>query len=114
MDCFYCAYIPFINVLEGIISLILKYSLGHSFIKRINTKYIKYNHLLILGISNTGNSKETINLNYKIMKNLAVSKLGNDFANKSRDFAESDIFFILKSGIKSVTIKYFSKQHTKN
>ena len=79
------------------------------FNKGLHIKAIKYNQLLIPGVSNIENFKEAINLGYKIIKIFPASKLGIDFLNKLKDFQETDIFFIGAGGIKSGDLKELLK-----
>ena len=99
------ASISSIQALDSILSLNLNYSMSPCFNKGIHIKAIKYNELLIPGVSNIENFKEAINLGYKIIKIFPASKLGIDFLNKLKDFEESDIFFIGAGGIKSEDFK---------
>ena len=87
--------------LDSIRSLNLNYSMSPIFNKEIHIKAIKYNQLVIPGISNVENFKEAINLGYKIIKIYPASKLGINFISKLKDFKKKDIFFIGAGGIKS-------------
>ena len=87
--------------LDSILPLNLNYSMSPFFNKEIHLKAIKYNQLLIPGISNIEDFKEAINLGYKIVKIFPVSKLGINFINELKDFKKKDIFFIGAGGIKS-------------
>ena len=91
--------------LDSILSLDINYSMSPCFNKEIHLEAIKYNQLVIPGISNIENFKEAINLGYKIIKIFPASKLGIDFLKKLKDFKESDIFFIGAGGIKTSHIK---------
>ena len=95
--------------LESILSLDLNYSMSPFFKKEIHLKAIKYNQLVIPGISNIENFKEAINLGYKIVKIFPASKLGINFINELQDFKKKDIFFIGAGGIKSNNLKKFLK-----
>ncbi len=77
------------------------------FNKEIHLKSIKFNKLLIPGVSNIENFKEAIKIGYKIIKIFPASKLGIPFLNKLKEFKESDIFFIGAGGIKSRDLKRF-------
>ena len=99
------ASITSIQSLEKIRTLDLNYSMSPFFNKDIHIKAIKYNQLLIPGISNIENFKEAINLGYKIVKIYPASKLGINFIKKLQDFKKKDIFFIGAGGIKSKNIK---------
>ena len=87
--------------LESIRSLDINYSMSPFFNKEIHLNAIKYNQLVIPGISNIENFKEAIKLGYKIVKIFPASKLGDNFLKKLQDFKEKDIFFIGAGGIKS-------------
>ena len=87
--------------LDSIKSLDINYSMSPFFNKEIHLNAIKYNQLVIPGISNIENFKEAINLGYKIVKVFPASKLGNNFIKELQDFKEKDIFFIGAGGIKS-------------
>ena len=95
--------------LESIRSLDLNYSMSPIFNKEIHIKAIKYNQLVIPGISNIENFKEAINLGYKIIKIFPASKLGINFINELQDFNKKDIFFIGAGGIKSKDLKRLLK-----
>ena len=95
--------------LESILSLDLNYSMSPFFNKEIHLKAIKYNQLVIPGISNIENFKEATNLGYKIVKIFPASKLGINFINELKDFKKKDIFFIGAGGIKSNNLKKFLK-----
>ena len=103
------ASITSIQSLDSISSLDLNYSMSPFFNKEIHIKAIKYNQLVIPGISNIENLKEAINLGYKIIKIYPVSKLGNNFINEIQDFRNKDIFFIGAGGIKSKSLKKLLK-----
>ena len=62
------ASISTIQALESIRSLNLCYCMSPFFNKEIHIKAIKYNELVIPGISDFENYKEAINLGYKIVK----------------------------------------------
>ena len=103
------ASINSIHALDSILSLNLNYSMSPFFNKGIHLKAIKYNQLLIPGVSNIKSFKEAINLGYKIIKIFPASKLGIDFLNKLKDLEKSDIFFIGAGGIKSGDLKKLLK-----
>ena len=103
------ASISSIQALESIIPLNLNYSMSPIFKKGLHLKAIKYNQLLIPGVSNIENFQEAINLGYKIIKIFPASKLGINFLNKLKEFQESDIFFIGAGGIKSGDLKQLLK-----
>ena len=79
------------------------------FNKDIHLKAIKYNQLVIPGISNIEDYKEAINLGYKIVKIFPASKLGINFIKELQEFKKNDIFFIGAGGIKSKNLKKFLK-----
>ncbi len=91
--------------LDSILSLDLNYSMSSVFNKDIHLEAIKYNQLVIPGISNFENFKEAINLGYKIIKVFPASKLGINFVDNLRELTKKDIFFIGAGGIKSKNIK---------
>ena len=95
--------------LDSILSLDLNYSMSPVFNKDIHLEAIKYNQLVIPGISNLENFKEAINLGYKIIKVFPASKLGINFVDKLRELTNKDIFFIGAGGIKSKNIKELLK-----
>ncbi len=95
--------------LDSILSLDLNYSMSPFFSKEIHLKAIKYNQLVIPGISNIENFKEAINLGYKIIKIFPASKLGIKFLNELKDLKKKDIFFIGAGGIKSKNLKELLK-----
>ena len=95
--------------LETILSLDLNYSMSPFFNKEIHIKAIKYNQLVIPGISNIENFKEAINLGYKIIKIFPASKLGINFLNELQDLKTKDTFFIGAGGIKSKSLKKLLK-----
>ena len=95
--------------LDSIRSLNLNFCMSPFFNKEIHLKAIKYNQLVIPGISNIENFKEAINLGYKIVKIYPASKLGINFINKLQDLQKKDIFFIGAGGIKSKNIKKLLK-----
>ena len=95
--------------LESILSLDLNYSMSPFFNKEIHIKAIKYNQLVIPGISNIENFKEAINLGYKIIKIFPASKLGINFLNELQDLKTKDTFFIGAGGIKSKSLKKLLK-----
>ena len=99
------ASISSIQSLDSILPLDLNYSMSPCFKKEIHIKAIKYNQLVIPGISNIQNFKEAINLGYKIVKIYPASKLGMKFINELRDFKKKDMFFIGAGGIKSKNLK---------
>jgi len=91
--------------LDSILSLDLNYSMSPIFNKEIHVQAIKYNQLVIPGISNIENFKEAINLGYKIIKIFPASKLGISFLNRLKDLKKNNIFFIGAGGIKSRDLK---------
>ena len=95
--------------LDSIRSLDLNYSMSPIFNKEIHIKAIKYNQLVIPGISNVENFKEAINLGYKIIKIFPASKLGINFINELHDLRKKDIFLIGAGGIKSKNLKKLLK-----
>ena len=95
--------------LESIRSLNLNYSMSPIFNKEIHIKAIKYNQLVIPGISNVENFKEAINLGYKIIKIFPASELGINFINELHDLRKKDIFLIGAGGIKSKNLKKLLK-----
>ncbi len=103
------ASISSIQSFESILSLDLNYSMSPFFNKEIHLKAIKYNQLVIPGISNIENFKEAINLGYKIVKIFPASKLGINFIKELQDFKKKDIFFIGAGGIKSKNLKRLLK-----
>ncbi|WP_269616582.1 bifunctional 4-hydroxy-2-oxoglutarate aldolase/2-dehydro-3-deoxy-phosphogluconate aldolase [Prochlorococcus marinus] len=103
------ASITSIQSLDSIRSLDLNYCMSPIFNKEIHIKAIKYNQLVIPGISNVENFKEAINLGYKIIKIFPASKLGINFINELHDLRKKDIFLIGAGGIKSKNIKKLLK-----
>ena len=95
--------------LDSIRSLDINYSMSPFFNKEIHLHAIKYNQLVIPGISNIENFKEATNLGYKIVKIYPASKLGIKFINKLQDFTKKEIFFIGAGGIKSKNIRKLLK-----
>ena len=95
--------------LDSILSLDLNYSMSPFFNKEIHLKAIKYNQLVIPGISNIENFKEAINLGYKIIKIYPASKLGINFIKELQSLKKKDIFFIGAGGIKSKNLKKLLK-----
>ena len=91
--------------LESIRSLDINYSMSPFFNKEIHLNAIKYNQLVIPGISNIENFKKAINLGYKIVKIYPISKLGINFINDLQDNQKNDIFLIGAGGIKSKNLK---------
>ena len=87
--------------LDSIITLDINYSMSPFFNKEIHLNAIKYNQLVIPGISNIENFKEAINLGYKIVKIFPALKLGINFIHKLQDFKKKDIFFIGAGGVQS-------------
>ena len=79
------------------------------FNKEIHLQAIKYNQLVVPGISNIENLKEAINLGYKIVKIFPASKLGNNFIKELQYFKEKDTFFIGAGGVKSQNLKKLLK-----
>jgi len=90
-----------IESLSTIRKLDINYSMSPFFNKEVHLNAIKYNQLVIPGISNIENFKEAINLGYKIVKIFPASKLGIKFIHELKDFNKKDIFFIGAGGIKS-------------
>nr|WP_269613840.1 bifunctional 4-hydroxy-2-oxoglutarate aldolase/2-dehydro-3-deoxy-phosphogluconate aldolase [Prochlorococcus marinus] len=103
------ASITSIKSLDSIRSLDLNYCMSPIFNKEIHIKAIKYNQLVIPGISNVENFKEAINLGYKIIKIFPASKLGINFINELHDLRKKDIFLIGAGGIKSKNLKKLLK-----
>ena len=99
------ASISSIQALDSILSLNLNYSMSPFFNKAMHLKAIKYNQLVIPGVSDIETFKEAINLGYKIIKIFPASKLGINFLNKLKDLKKSNIFFIGAGGIKSGDVK---------
>ncbi|WP_269604382.1 bifunctional 4-hydroxy-2-oxoglutarate aldolase/2-dehydro-3-deoxy-phosphogluconate aldolase [Prochlorococcus marinus] len=99
------ASITSIKSLESISSLDIKYSMSPFFNKEIHLNAIKYNQLVIPGISNIKDFEEAMNLGYKIVKIYPVSKLGINFINDLKENKKKDIFFIGAGGIKSENLK---------
>ena len=95
--------------LDTILSLDINYSMSPIFNKEIHLKAIKYNQLVIPGISNIENFIEAINLGYKIIKIYPASKLGINFINELQDFKKKDVFLIGAGGIKSKNLKQLLK-----
>ena len=95
--------------LESILSLDVNYSMSQFFNKEIHIQAIKYNQLVIPGISNIENFKEAIDLGYKIVKIFPASNLGINFINELKDFKKKDTFFIGAGGIKSNNFKKYLK-----
>ena len=95
--------------LDSIRSLDLNYSMSPFFNKEIHIQAIKYNQLVIPGISNIENFKEALNLGYKIIKIFPATKLGINFINELQEFKKTDIFFIGAGGIKSKNLKKLLK-----
>ena len=91
--------------LDSIRSLDINYSMSPFFNREIHLNAIKYNQLVIPGISNIENFKEAINLGYKIVKIYPASKLGINFINDLQNIKKKDIFFIGAGGIKSKNLK---------
>ena len=75
------------------------------FNREIHIKAIKYNQLIIPGITNIESFKEAIKLGYKIMKIFPASKLGINFLNQLKELKKNNIFFIGAGGIKSRDLK---------
>ena len=103
------ASINSIQALDSILSLNLNYSMSPFFNKGIHLKAIKYNQLLIPGVSNIKSFREAINLGYKIIKIFPASKLGINFLNELKNLKNKDIFFIGAGGIKSKDLKKLLK-----
>ena len=95
--------------LESISSLDINYSMSPFFNKEIHLNAIKYNQLVIPGISNIENFKEAINIGYKIVKIYPASKLGINFIKDLQEIKKKDIFFIGAGGIKSKNLKKLLK-----
>ena len=95
--------------LDSICLLDLNYAMSPFFNKEIHLKAIKYNQLVIPGISNFQDFKEAINLGYKIVKIYPVSKLGINFIDELKDFKKQDIFYIGAGGIKSKNLNKLLK-----
>ena len=91
--------------LESIRLLDIDYSMSPIFNKELHIEAIKYNQLVIPGISNIENFKEAIKLGYKIIKIFPLSKLGINFINELKELKKKDIFFIGAGGIKSKNLK---------
>ncbi len=91
--------------LDSILSLDLSYSMSPFFNKEIHLEAIKYNQLVVPGISNIENFKEAIKLGYKIVKIFPATNLGISFLKELQDLKEKDIFFIGAGGIKSKNLK---------
>ena len=91
--------------LESISSLDINYSMSPFFNKEIHSNAIKYNQLVIPGISSIENFKEAINLGYKIVKIYPASELGFNFISDLQDIKKKNIFFIGAGGIKSKNLK---------
>ena len=101
------ASINSIQALDSILSLDLSYSMSPFFNKEVHIKAIKYNQLVIPGVSSMESFKEAINLGYKIIKIYPASNLGIEFLNRLKSFKKNDLFFIGAGGIKSSGLKYF-------
>jgi len=95
--------------LESMSSLNINYAMSPFFNKEIHLNAIKYNQLVIPGISNIKNFKEAINMGYKIVKIYPASKLGINFINDLQAIKKKDIFLIGAGGIKSKNIKILLK-----
>ena len=95
--------------LDSILSLNLNYSMSPCFNREIHLQAIKYNQLVVPGISNIENFKEAISLGYKIIKIFPVSKLDINFINELKKLKKNDIFFIGAGGIKSKNLKKLQK-----
>ena len=95
--------------LESILELDLNYSMSPFFNKEIHLKAIRYNQLVIPGISTVENFKEAINLGYKIVKIFPASKLGINFINELQDLNKKDIFLIGAGGVKSKNLNKLLK-----
>ena len=87
------ASISSLQSLDSICSLDLDYSMSPIFNKEIHIQAIKYNQLVIPGISNVENFKEAINLGYKIIKIFPASKLGLNFINELHDLKKKGYIF---------------------
>ena len=101
------ASINSIQALNSILSLDLSYSMSPFFNKEVHIKAIKYNQLVIPGVSSMESFKEAISLGYKIIKIYPASNLGIEFLNRLKSFKKNDLFFIGAGGIKSSGLKYF-------
>ena len=99
------ASISSLQALDSILSLNLNYSMSPVFNREIHLKAIKYNQLVIPGITNIESFKEAIKLGYKIIKIFPASKLGINFLNQLKELKKNNIFFIGAGGIKSRDIK---------
>ncbi len=97
------------NSLDSILSLDLNYSMSPIFNKEIHLKAIKYNQLLIPGISCINNFKEALDLGYRIIKVFPASKLGIKFITELRNYKKENIFFIGAGGIKSTNLEKLLK-----
>ena len=75
------------------------------FNKELHLKSIKYNQLVIPGVSNIEDFKEAILLEYKIIKIFPASTLGVDFLKILKSFRENDIFLIGAGGMKTRDLK---------
>ncbi len=95
--------------LYSILSLDLNYSMSPFFNKELHLEAIKYNQLVIPGISNVENFKEAINLGYKIIKVFPASKLGIKFLKELKALKKKEVFFIGAGGIKSKNLKELLK-----
>ena len=103
------ASVSSIHSLQSIRSLNLNYSMSPIFNKRMHLQAIKYNQLVIPGISSIENFKEALNLGYKIVKIFPASKLGINFLKELKNLKNKDIFFIGAGGIKSKDLKSLLK-----
>ena len=91
--------------LNAIRLLDINYSMSPIFNKEIHLNAIKYNQLVIPGISNIENFKEAIKLGYKVVKIYPASELGINFINDLQKINKKDIFFIGAGGIRSKNLK---------
>ena len=97
------------EALESILSLDINYSMSPFFNKEIHIKAIKYNQLVIPGISKIEDFKDAINLGYKIIKIFPASKLGIKFLKKLKDLKGNETFLIGAGGIKTKDINKLLK-----
>ena len=90
--------------LDSISSLDINYSMSPFFNKEIHLNAIKYNQLVIPGISNIENFKEAIKLGYKIVKIYPASELGINFIKDLQEIRKKDIYSL---NFKYLTLFYF-------
>ena len=103
------ASITSIQSLDSIRPLDLNFCMSPFFNKEIHLQAIKYNQLVIPGISNIDNFKQAINLGYKIIKIFPATKLGINFLNELKDLKKKDIIFIGAGGVNSKNLKKLLK-----